>query len=99
MILDDDDDDDEVLELKERLAAYNLESSPDRPAGTCLHNFTDYHIWTIAFSAFDDNLRIHCSSHEQHCDMVYVGKPENRTCKCAFEQLTSFMVFFPSIFL
>ncbi|KAH7527866.1 hypothetical protein FEM48_Zijuj05G0012000 [Ziziphus jujuba var. spinosa] len=32
VILDDDDDDDEVLELKERLAAYNLESSPDRPA-------------------------------------------------------------------
>ncbi|PSS09980.1 DNA topoisomerase [Actinidia chinensis var. chinensis] len=29
MVLKDDDDDDEVLQLKERLAAYNLESSPD----------------------------------------------------------------------
>nr|POE91802.1 dna topoisomerase 2 [Quercus suber] len=29
---DDDDDDDEVLELKERLAAYNLDSSPDQSA-------------------------------------------------------------------
>ena len=28
-----DEDDDEVHELKERLAAYNLESSPDRSAG------------------------------------------------------------------
>ncbi|XP_062115411.1 DNA topoisomerase 2 [Humulus lupulus] len=27
-----DDDDDEVLELKDRLAAYNLDSSPDKPA-------------------------------------------------------------------
>ncbi|KAI8538696.1 hypothetical protein RHMOL_Rhmol09G0124700 [Rhododendron molle] len=31
---DDDDDDDEVLELKARLAAYNLESSPDHSEGT-----------------------------------------------------------------
>ncbi len=30
---DDDDEDDEVLELKDRLAAYNLESSPDQSAG------------------------------------------------------------------
>ena len=33
MVLKDDDDDDEVLELKERLAAYNLESSPDHSGG------------------------------------------------------------------
>ena len=32
---DDDNDDDDVLELKERLAAYNLDSSPDQSAGTC----------------------------------------------------------------
>ena len=32
---DDDDDDDDVLELKERLAAYNLDSSPDQSAGKC----------------------------------------------------------------
>ena len=32
---DDDDDDDDVLELKERLAAYNLDSSPDQSAGIC----------------------------------------------------------------
>ena len=35
---DDDDDDDEeedVLELKERLAAYNLDSSPDQSASKC----------------------------------------------------------------
>ena len=30
-----DDDDDDVLELKERLAAYNLDSSPDQSAGKC----------------------------------------------------------------
>lgn len=30
---DEDDSDDEVLELKERLAAYNLDSSPDQSAG------------------------------------------------------------------
>ena len=30
---DDDDDDDDVLELKERLAAYDLDSSPDQSAG------------------------------------------------------------------
>lgn len=35
-MLVDDDDEDEVLELKERLAAYNLDSSPDHSAGTCL---------------------------------------------------------------
>lgn len=35
---DDGDDDDEVLELKERLAAYNLESSPDHSAGK--YNYT-----------------------------------------------------------
>ena len=29
------DDDDNVLELKERLAAYNLDSSPDQSAGKC----------------------------------------------------------------
>ena len=33
VVSDDEDDDDEVLELKDRLAAYNLESSPDKPAG------------------------------------------------------------------
>ncbi|KAL4611319.1 hypothetical protein ACB092_08G115000 [Castanea dentata] len=32
---DDDDEDDDVLELKERLAAYNLDSSPDQSAGKC----------------------------------------------------------------
>ena len=32
----DDDDEDEILELKDRLAAYNLASSPDHSAGTCL---------------------------------------------------------------
>ena len=32
---DDDDDDDDVLELKERLAAYNVDSSPDQSAGKC----------------------------------------------------------------
>ena len=32
---DDDDDDDDVLELKERLAAYNLDASPDQSAGKC----------------------------------------------------------------
>ena len=32
---DDDDDDDDVLELKERLAAYDLDSSPDQSAGKC----------------------------------------------------------------
>ena len=32
---DDDDEDDDVLELKELLAAYNLDSSPDQSAGTC----------------------------------------------------------------
>ena len=40
LVLNDDDDDDEeeeedVLELKERLAAYNLDSSPDQSAGKC----------------------------------------------------------------
>ena len=30
---DDDNDGDDVLELKERLAAYNLDSSPDQSAG------------------------------------------------------------------
>ncbi|XP_030493385.2 DNA topoisomerase 2 isoform X1 [Cannabis sativa] len=32
VVVSDDDDDDEVLELKDRLAAYNLDSSPDKPA-------------------------------------------------------------------
>ena len=32
---DDDDDDDNVLELKERLAAYNLDSSPNQSASKC----------------------------------------------------------------
>ncbi|XP_030973306.1 uncharacterized protein LOC115993158 [Quercus lobata] len=32
---DDDDDDDDVLELKERLVAYNVDSSPDQSAGKC----------------------------------------------------------------
>lgn len=36
---EDDDDDDEVLELKDRLAAYNLESSPDQSEGNCLYLF------------------------------------------------------------
>ena len=35
LVLNDDDDDDDVLELKERLAAYNLDSSPDQSAGKC----------------------------------------------------------------
>jgi hypothetical protein len=30
---DDDDDDDDMLDLKERLAAYNLDSSPEQSAG------------------------------------------------------------------
>ncbi|KAI8538700.1 hypothetical protein RHMOL_Rhmol09G0124700 [Rhododendron molle] len=33
LILRDEDDDDEVLELKDRFAAYNLESSPDHSEG------------------------------------------------------------------
>ena len=33
VVLDDDDDDDEVLELNERLAAYNLDSSPENSTG------------------------------------------------------------------
>ncbi|KAI8571649.1 hypothetical protein RHMOL_Rhmol01G0136100 [Rhododendron molle] len=33
ILRDEDDDDDEVLELKDRLAAYNLESSPDHSEG------------------------------------------------------------------
>ena len=32
---DDDDDNDNVLELKERVAAYNVDSSPDQSAGKC----------------------------------------------------------------
>ena len=32
---DDDDDNDDVLKLKERLAAYNVDSSPDQSAGKC----------------------------------------------------------------
>ena len=32
---DDDDDDDDVLELKERLAAFDLDSSPEQSAGKC----------------------------------------------------------------
>ena len=32
---DDDDNDDDVLELKERLAAYNLDSYPDQSVGKC----------------------------------------------------------------
>ena len=32
---DDDDDDNDVLELKERIAAYNLDSSTDQSAGKC----------------------------------------------------------------
>ena len=35
LVMNDDDDDDDVLELKERLAAYNLDSSPDQSAGKC----------------------------------------------------------------
>ena len=35
LVLNDEDDDDDVLELKERLAAYNLDSSPDQSAGKC----------------------------------------------------------------
>ena len=35
LVLNDDDDDDDVLGLKERLAAYNLDSSLDQSAGKC----------------------------------------------------------------
>ena len=34
-VLNDDDDNNDVLELKERLAAYNLDSSTDQLAGKC----------------------------------------------------------------
>ena len=47
---DDDDDDDNVLELKERLAAYNLDSSPDQSAGKCyiiiFHQTICYDLYT-----------------------------------------------------
>lgn len=46
VVEDDDDDDDEVLALKDRLAAYNLDSSPDKSSGS---NFLDF--------AFDTSLR------------------------------------------
>ena len=32
---DDEDDDDDVLQLKERLPAYNVDSFPDQSAGKC----------------------------------------------------------------
>ena len=35
LVLNDDDDDDDVLQLKERLAAYNINSSLDQSAGKC----------------------------------------------------------------
>ena len=35
LVLNDDDNDDDVLELKERLAAYNLDSSPNQSASKC----------------------------------------------------------------
>ena len=35
LVLNDDDDDDDVLELKERLVAYNVNSSPNQSAGKC----------------------------------------------------------------
>ena len=35
LVLNDDDDDNDVLELKERLAAYNLDSSPNQSASKC----------------------------------------------------------------
>jgi DNA topoisomerase-2 len=49
LVLNDDDEDDEVLELKERLAAYNLESSPDQSAGNVIgiYLFDDYDLYTI----------------------------------------------------
>lgn len=49
LVLNDDDEDDEVLELKERLAAYNLDSSPDQSAGNVIgiYLFDDYDLYTI----------------------------------------------------
>ena len=49
LVLNDDDDnndDDNVLELKEQLAAYNLNSSPDQSAGKCyiiIFHYTIYY--------------------------------------------------------
>ena len=46
LVLNDDDDDDDVLELKERLAAYNLDSSPDQSVGKCyiiIFHWTNYY--------------------------------------------------------
>lgn len=55
----DSDDDDEVLELKDRLAAYNLDSSPDK---TCkLINFL-LHVFFIIFLRFRCLLSLHLSS-------------------------------------
>ena len=51
---DDDDDNDDVLELKERLAAYNLDSSPDQSAGKCY--IIIFH-WTIYYDLYTTQLK------------------------------------------
>lgn len=47
-MIDEDSEDDEMLDLKERLAAYNLDSSPDQSAaGAITFNYT---LWTKLFT-------------------------------------------------
>lgn len=39
----DSEEDDEVLELRDRLAAYKIDSSPDRSEGKTIHSLLNYH--------------------------------------------------------